>query len=241
MEDLVPTEDDIEFAVKRLQNHRFGGTSGMRAEHLKDLLEKARKEEAAEAKSAATEGTTALLGGTGVEETERKLDKATAHMKNWEKVVALVRFPFGEGILMEGSIWKAVALTLKGKGDYRGIGLMELMSKVVADILNRHITDSITYHYFLRGLQAGTASLEAKLLQPLADLREEVLYVIFLDLHKAFDAMDRDRFLGIPLGYGVGPQHFRLPQIYRDQIRMVVKARGYYRLDFQGFRGVTQG
>ena len=35
MDDSVPTEDKIEWAVKRLQNHRSRGASGMRAEHLK--------------------------------------------------------------------------------------------------------------------------------------------------------------------------------------------------------------
>ena len=72
---------------------------------------------------------------------------------------------------------------------------MEVTWKVVAAILNRRFTASITYHDFLHGFRAGhgtgTANLEAKLLQQLAALREEVLYVIFLDLHKAYDALDR--------------------------------------------------
>ena len=41
--DLVPTEDDIEWAVKRLRNHCYRGTSGMRAEHIKEWLVEARK------------------------------------------------------------------------------------------------------------------------------------------------------------------------------------------------------
>ena len=36
-------------------------------------------------------------------------------------------------------------------------------------------------------------------------MREEVLYVIFLDLTKAYDALDRSRCLEILEGYGVGP------------------------------------
>ena len=43
----------------------------------------------------------------------------------------------------------------------------------------------------------GTATLEAKLLQQILALREEVLYVIFLYLHKAYDAFDRSRFIEI--------------------------------------------
>ena len=49
----------------------------------------------------------------------------------------------------------------------------------MAAILNRRLTASITYHDFLQGFWAGrgtgTANLEAKLLQQLAALREEVL------------------------------------------------------------------
>ena len=63
----------------------------------------------------------------------------------------------------------------KGKKDYRGIGLLEVMWKVVASILNLRLTASITYHDFLHGFRAGrdtgTATFEAKLLQHLAALR----------------------------------------------------------------------
>ena len=71
----------------------------------------------------------------------------------------------------------------KGKKDYRGIGLVEVMWKVVAAILNRRFTASIAYHDFLHGFRAGrgtdTVTLEAKLLHQLAALREGVLYVIW--------------------------------------------------------------
>ena len=60
------------------------------------------------------------------------------------------------------------------------------MWKVVVAILNRRFTAYITYHDLLNGFRAGrgtgTATLEAKLIQQLAAMREEVLYVIFLDL-----------------------------------------------------------
>ena len=90
-----------------------------------------------------------------------------------------------------------MVLIPKGKGDYRGIGLMEVMWKVVAVILNSRFTSSITFHEVLHGFWAGrgtgTGTLEAKMLQQLAAMREEVLYVIFLDLTKAYDALDRSR------------------------------------------------
>ena len=92
------------------------------------------------------------------------------------------------------------------------------MWKVVAAILNRCFTSSITYHAAHHGFRAGrgtgTATLEAKLLQQLASMREEVLYMIFLDLTKAYDALGRSRCLEILEGYGVGPKTRRLLKTY---------------------------
>ena len=74
---------------------------------------------------------------------------------------------------------------------------MEMMWKVVAAILNCRFTSSITHHNALHGFRAGrgtgTATLKAKLLQQLAALRKEFIYVIFLDLTKAYDTLDRSR------------------------------------------------
>ena len=86
---------------------------------------------------------------------------------------------------------------------------MEVVWKVVAEILNLRLTAYITYHDFLHEFRAGcgtvTATLEAKLLHQLVETKEEALYVIYLELHKAYDALDRDRFLEILEGYCVGP------------------------------------
>ena len=43
VKDLVPTEDNIEWEMKKLLNHHFRGASGMRAELLKGWLTAARK------------------------------------------------------------------------------------------------------------------------------------------------------------------------------------------------------
>ena len=51
-----------------------------------------------------------MLGGTGGEETEEKREKATEEMMNLEKVVALVREAFREGLLAEEAMWQVVVL-----------------------------------------------------------------------------------------------------------------------------------
>ena len=96
MEDGVPEEEEIEWAVKRLQNNRAGGPSRMRAEDLKGWLAAARrgeKDREAETKD----------GGES-----RKDDSAGAD--NWARVLELVQTAFREGELAEESTWQAVVL-----------------------------------------------------------------------------------------------------------------------------------
>ena len=91
-------------------------------------------------------------------------------------------------------------------------------------ILHRRLTTGIKLHDVLHGFRegrgTGTATLEAKLLQQLAATRKEVLYVIFLDLTKAYDALDRSRSLEILKGYGVGERVRRLLTVYWGRTTM---------------------
>ena len=78
----------------------------------------------------------------------------------------------------------------------------------MAEILNCLLTASITFHNFIHifraGRGTGTATLEGRLLKKLAALREELLYMIFLDLHKAYYALNISRCIDILEGYGMG-------------------------------------
>ena len=116
----------------------------------------------------------------------------------------------------------------KGKGEFRGIGLVEVTWKLMTVILHRRLTTGIQLHdmlhRFREGCGTGMATLEAKLLQQLAAMREEVLYVIFLDLTKAYDALDRSRSLEILKGYRVGERVRRLLSVYWERTKMVARA-----------------
>ena len=52
--------------------------------------------------------------------------------------------------------------------------------------------------------------------------------MIFLDLTKAYDALNRSRCLEIMEGYGVGPNARRLLTTYWRRLTMVARAGGYY-------------
>ena len=64
---------------------------------------------------------------------------------------------------------------------------------------------------------------------------------VFVNLKKAFDAMDRERCLLILEGYGAGPKMVRLIRNFWNQATMVCRASGNYGEPFQAGRGVTQG
>ena len=73
VEDGVPAEEEIEWAVKRLQNNRAGGPSRMRAEDMKGWFAAARRGE--------KERDAATKDGGGEKGEIRKDDKAGA--ENW--------------------------------------------------------------------------------------------------------------------------------------------------------------
>ena len=134
---------------------------------------------------------------------------------------------------------------IEGGGGYRGIVLVEVILKAMAMIINSRFAAAITYHNFLHRFRASrvteTATLDFKLIQQVAVLRKAVLHAIFLDLHKAYNALYRSRCLGILEGYDVGPRALRLLQQYWARLNMVAWSVGYYGSPFRGEKGVTQG
>ncbi len=83
--------------------------------------------------------------------------------------------------------------------------------------------------------------MEVKLQQQLAWVDQEPLYQIYLDLRKAYDALDWGRCLKILAGYCVGPNLLCLQKKFWDNMKMVCHAGGKYGLPFEAHRGVIQG
>ena len=81
---------------------------------------------------------------------------------------------------------------------------------MMTGILNHSLMASIQFHDTLHRIRisrvTGTTSLESRLLQQLITIREEVIYKIFLYLHKSYDALDRGFCLNILEAYGMVPQ-----------------------------------
>ena len=175
MNDNILEEEDISEAVLRLRLHRTRGQSGMRAEHLRMWF---------------------------CVETQEK----DPELRNWEKVVAIIQVEFREGELVESCSCQTVVMISKGVGtNFRGIGLVEVLWKAISRIINFRILSSIKFydalHGFCVGRGTGTTTLEEKFLHQLIDMRDTVLHSTFLDLCKAYTALDRGQCLVILAGY----------------------------------------
>ncbi len=77
--------------------------------------------------------------------------------------------------------------------------------------------------------------------QQLSYLELESFYGVFLDLRKAFDAMDQERCIMLLEGYGAGTWMIRLIRGYWRHAIMVCWAAGNYGTAFKAGRSVTQG
>ena len=133
IDDSVPTEDDIEAAVKKLRRNRSGGPSRIRAEHIKGWLAAAKR------------------GGVAEEKGKEKTATGEEGEDLWGKVVDLTQTAFRDGTLAEEATWQTVVLIPKGMGEFREIGLVEVIWKLLTIILHRRLTTGIKLHDVLHG------------------------------------------------------------------------------------------
>ena len=219
--DGIPTEGELREAVTKMSHGRCGGASGIRAEHMQEWLRGAKREE-----NPKTAGDNEGGGDT------------------WREFTRLCTSVWSTGAIPQQLCWVVTVLLPKGGGDYRGIGLMEPIWKVLERVVDRRLEairlhDSL--HGCLTGRGTGTGIIEAKLAQQLAHLEQVPFFGVFIDLKKAFDAMDRERCLQILEMHGVGPNILRLIRNFWDEAINVCRAKGNYGEPFKAGRGVTQG
>jgi hypothetical protein len=140
----VSSDGKIKLAASQLTNGRTAGASGMRAEHVK-----------------------AWLFGIWDEENPETSANAVAG-DNWHLFTQLVQSAWTHGNIPCQLLWIIVVLIPKGGGDFRGIGLLEPIWKVLEQIMDLKL-DFIDLHKSLHGCcgkrRTGTAVIEAKLAQ----------------------------------------------------------------------------
>ena len=95
--------------------------------------------------------------------------------------------------------WQGIVMLPKGVGELCGIVLVEVLWNKIATIKENWLGNAVDFHDVLHNFQdnqvTGTSSLEENTLHQLATIKGEVLYKIFLDLHKAYYAMNWEQSL----------------------------------------------
>ena len=120
---------------------------------------------------------------------------------NLERFVDLVQTTFRNGTLPTDFTRNIFVFLSKGNINYMGTGLIMVLLKTVTVIINREIWASVTYHEALHRFSSGRGTeatyLKDNLLQKLTEIREEVLYKVFLYLNKAHDTFNRKQCMDI--------------------------------------------
>ena len=141
--------------------------------------------------------------------------------------------------------WTILVLTPKGNTNTQGIGLIDTLRKLVKDIIDNFLKLCIIFHEVLHGFCAGRgmgmAILELKLAQEMSGINKESLFLVFLDLHKAYDNFDRGYLLTTLEGYGDGPHMCGILAKFWEQQEIVTQKNGYHVPQLKSTRGTTQG
>ena len=112
----------------------------------------------------------------------------------WGRVARLVQMMFRDGTVPLEIEWENMVLIPKWKCEYIFIGLVEVLWKVCAVVVNFWLERSAVLHdalhRFIAGIGTGTATLEAKLAQQLSGIAHKPLFQVFLDVRKAYYSLD---------------------------------------------------
>ena len=161
LNDSIPENKEITWAVRRLHLNHPGSSPGMRAEYLRQWF---------------------------IDATQDNIPDSTNWQKVFAIVQAEFR---NGVMSEESICQTVAVIPRGASRDFREIGLVKVLWKYFTSLLNRRLASFIKFHdvlhRFCAGRGTGTASLEGKLLQHLMAIRLAVLFGVLLDLQKAYD------------------------------------------------------
>jgi hypothetical protein len=214
IDDNVPDEREIADTVRLLRWGKSPGPLGIRAEHLREWLN------AAERENNPDPGRWNKM----VELVQYAFETGELPTELPRSVLVLI--PKGSGGCRGIGILEICLKVISKIMDFRmkqGIGFDDLINGFRAE----------------RG--TSTANIEAKLQMQLSCVWRQTLCHIFIDLAKAYDMLDRGQTLEILAGYGVGKRILRLLKNLWESLLVVARQGGYQSSAFTAGRGVTQG
>jgi Reverse transcriptase (RNA-dependent DNA polymerase) len=136
-------------------------------------------------------------------------NKCPHAINTWQSIIDLVQLSFTDGGNMPDAFGNGIlVLVPKPDKSFWGIALLETVYKLVSLIIHRRLSSSIQLHDAVHGFRkqrgTGTAIMNVKLLLQKTQRKSEPLYMLFLDIKKAYDTLDRDRTISLLRQYGVG-------------------------------------
>ena len=121
--------------------------------------------------------------------------------------------------------WAILVLIPEEVTDTRGIGLLETFCKLVEALIDTRLISIIHFRDVLHGLRdgidTGTDVMELNIAQDIASVDHDPLFLVFLDLRKSYDTLDRESLIHTLEGYGVGPHMCGLLETFWDHQQVV--------------------
>jgi Reverse transcriptase (RNA-dependent DNA polymerase) len=111
----------------------------------------------------------------------------------WNKIVIIVQMTFREGDIPTSFTYGVLVLIPKPDQSFRGIALLETIYKLISMIIHLQLLTTIKLHNAVHGFRTqrgtGTATINVKLLLQKAKRQSNQLYMIFIDVKKAYDSV----------------------------------------------------
>jgi len=133
----------------------------------------------------------------------------------------------------------------KPDGGSRGIGLLEVVLKVLECIINSCVTAKVKFHDCLHGFRAArgtdTAQIESKLFQQLAGIDQETLFKAYLDWTKAFATFHKEQAFMKLHEYGFPTKMLTLIALQWDKMQVIPKQADFFGIPFYQHSGQITG
>ena len=218
IDDNIPEEAEIIKAMNQMKNGKSPGPSGISIDDIKTWYRKARLSD----------------------------DVNVVATKKWENVIEIIQIAFREG-KVPATFKKGILKLIPkpgGKG-FRGIALLESMYKLISMIIHKRMMSSVEFHESIHGFRTNrgtsTAIINIKLRMQLAKREKNPLYMVFLDVKKAYDTIDRQRTINMLGKYGLGERTCKLIKNMWEEDIIIPKQQMFYGKSFNAERGVKQG
>ena len=216
--DKIPSEADLEAAVHRLHPHRAGVHTHFRMEHFQKWRREAYSRE--------------------------KL-KTHPQMEIWLCMVDIVQHLWHKGEIPQELVCTVIVTITKGATNTQGIGMLDTLQKVVGVLIDNRSRTSLQLHDVLHGFRdrrgTMTAIMELNLAQDISIIEQDPLFLIFLDLSKAYDTLDRERLLVTLEGYGAGPCLCEILETSWGRQQVLPRHNSFHKLAFPATKGTAQG